>query len=241
MAPAPKFSPEEQQKLILEAAVDCITETSVTDFGMAKVAKLAGLSMGSVYKFFQCKEDIVLALAHESFKQKSALFETVLNMPFTTPEKMIAVSLLSPKVLQHFPFDYELESYATNEAVVRRASAQWNNQIIEASKQCQNTFVTALTKGIASGELSTTEDTSTLAEELTISGWAMTVGYEQVLRVQQMPQIIDGSATLLDSLRLDDPMIHSMVRLINSYPWVTPLTEASLQKIDALLVKYNLR
>ncbi|MAD88175.1 MAG: TetR family transcriptional regulator, partial [Pseudoalteromonas sp.] len=46
MAPAPKFSPEQQQEMILDAAIQCIQESSITDFTMAKIARLAGLSMG---------------------------------------------------------------------------------------------------------------------------------------------------------------------------------------------------
>ena len=31
MAPAPQFSPEQQQEMILDAAVQCIQESSITD------------------------------------------------------------------------------------------------------------------------------------------------------------------------------------------------------------------
>ena len=61
MAPAPRFSPEEQEKLIICAAITTIVQSSLLDFSMSKIAKLAGLSMGSVYKFVQCKEDVLIA------------------------------------------------------------------------------------------------------------------------------------------------------------------------------------
>jgi AcrR family transcriptional regulator len=57
MVPAPKFSPQQQEEKILTAAAQCIAETSLMDFTMSSIAKRAGLSMGSIYKHIQTKED----------------------------------------------------------------------------------------------------------------------------------------------------------------------------------------
>ncbi|WP_100643030.1 TetR/AcrR family transcriptional regulator [Alteromonas facilis] len=241
MAPAPKFSAEKQQEMILDAAIECIQETSVTDFPMAKIARMAGLSMGSIYKFFQCKEDIVLALANRSFKHISRVFSQVLDLPISTPEKFVAVCLISPKKLQLYPFAYELESYATNEAVIRKASPMWTNKVIEASESCEQSFKLALTEGITSGELGEIPNVHEFIEEITISGWAMTSGYEQVIRIKQTRQINEGTSSLLEPLSINDPMIRSLVRLINSYPWKQPLTPDSLLNVESQLAKLNLR
>lgn len=241
MAPAPKFSPEKQQEMILDAAIECIQASSITDFTMAKVAKLAGLSMGSVYKFVQTKEDLILALAYQSFTHASKIFDQVLNLPFAAHEKILAVSLVSPKALQLFDFCYELQSYATNEAVIKRASAMWTTKMIEASNQCEQIFKLTLTDGINAGELKAVPNLAEVIEEIIISGWAMTVGFEQVQRVRQTQQIVDGTASLLEPLPLNHPIIRSTLRLLNSYPWQTPLNQASLEKIDAELKKLNLR
>lgn len=74
MAPAPKYSAEQQEEMILSSAAQAIEETSLLDFSMSSVAKLAGLSMGSVYKFVQCKEDVLIALATQMFQKKTAGF-----------------------------------------------------------------------------------------------------------------------------------------------------------------------
>lgn len=241
MAPAPKYSAEKQQEMILDAAIECIQETSVTDFPMAKIARMAGLSMGSIYKFFQCKEDIVLALAHRSFEHISAVFAQVLALPIGTPEKFVAVSLISPRKLQLFPFAYELESYATNEAVIRKASPMWTNKVIEASQHCEQAFKLTLTEGITSGELKEMPNIHEFIEEITVSGWAMTWGYEQVMRVKQTREIVEGTASLLEPLSIHDPIIRSLVRLINSYPWHKPLSPDALRNVEAELSKLNFR
>ncbi|MCF2858411.1 TetR/AcrR family transcriptional regulator [Pseudoalteromonas sp. SMS1] len=241
MAPAPKYDQQTQQKMILQAAEQCINESSVTDFTMAKIARVAGLSMGSVYKFVQSKEDIVLALAYQSFVHVSKIFDQVLALPISTPEKILAISLIAPQRLQCFEFDYELQTYATNEAVIRKGSSYWTSKIIEASSRCESAFKLALTDGINSGELKDVPNLGEVIEEIIISGWAMTVGYEQVQRVQQTKQIVEGTDSLQQPLELEHPIIRSSVRLLNSYPWQAPLTNDSLINIEQQLTALNLR
>ena len=241
MPPAPKYSHEEEQVRILDAAIKCILDSSVTSFTMAKVASKAELSMGSVYKHFQCKEDIVMALAHQSFSHISSIFERVFSLALTTPEKVIAICLLSPQKLQCFPFANELESFATNDAVIRKASPRWTQQMIEAGAHCEATFKARLSSGITADEFSEVVDVDEFIEEITVSGWAMNVGYEQVLRVHQSSQIIEVKSSILATLDLTDKLIRSMVRLINSYPWRTPLTQQALSRIVSLLTELHFR
>jgi len=241
MAPAPKHSAEKQQELILNAAAESISESSITDFTMAKVARLAGLSMGSVYKFVQSKEDMVLALACQSFEYASSIFATVLNLPLSAPEKIVAISLIAPKKMQRFEFDYELQSYSTNEAVIRRASPMWTDKILKASESCEQTFKISMTEGIAAGELKEVPNLSQVIEDILISSWSMAVGYEMVRRVKQTKEIVEGTATVNEALEIDHPIIRSLIRLLNSYPWQQPIDDESLVRIQAELTKLDLR
>ena len=241
MAPASKYSFEEEHERIINASIECINDTSVTRFTMAKVASKASLSMGSVYKHFQCKEDIVMALAARSFSHISSVFARIFNLPISTPEKIIAVCLRSPEKLQCFPFANELESYATNDAVIHKASEPWTQKMIEASSHCEDTFKAQLAAGISADDFSQNVDVDELVEEITVSGWAMNVGYEQVLRVQQSRQIIEGTASLMAPLDATDPLVRSMVRLINSYPWKQKLSQASISNTISLLTELQFR
>ncbi|WDT87557.1 TetR/AcrR family transcriptional regulator [Alteromonas sp. 009811495] len=241
MAPAPKFSVEEQQVKIVNAAIECILTSSVTSFTMANVASKAELSMGSVYKHFQCKEDIVMALAHQSFSHISTVFQRVFDLALTTPEKVIAICLLSPEKMQCFPFANELESFATNDAVIQKASAQWTQKMIDAGARCEQTFKARLSDGITADEFKDAVNVEEFIEEITVSGWAMNVGYEQVLRVQQSRQIVEGTASIMAPLSPSDPLIRSMIRLINSYPWRHPLTQDAVTRVVNLLTELHFR
>ncbi|TMO60341.1 TetR/AcrR family transcriptional regulator [Pseudoalteromonas aurantia] len=241
MAPAPKYSHQKQLEMILDAAEECIKASSVMDFTMAKVARTAGLSMGSVYKHVQSKEDIILALAHSSFLHVSKIFDQVLALPITTPEKVLAISLIAPRKLQYFVFDNDLLSYAVNEAVISRASNIWTEKMIVANNACEQSFKLALTEGINSGELIGELNLSHAIEEIILGSWAMCVGYDQVQRVKQIKQIGEGTDSLMDPLIESDPIIRSSIRFLNSYPWQKPLTEESVKALIYTLTDINLR
>lgn len=241
MPPAPKYSSEKQLQMILDAAVECISESSVTDFTMAKIARLAKLSMGSVYKFVQSKEDIVIALACEAFRHKSTIFEQVLNLPLSAPEKILAISFIAPTKLQKFEFDYDLETYTTNEAVLRRASQDWIKKLIETCAHCEELFKLTLTNDIIAGHLEEVPNLNEVIEEIVLGGWSITVGYEQVRRVRQTRQLVDGTDSLMEPLDLNDPVARSTTRLLNSYPWRNPISDESLTKIAAQLKNLELR
>ncbi|MCB4436657.1 hypothetical protein LHL20_10500 [Alteromonas sp. McT4-15] len=69
----------------------------------------------------------------------------------------------------------------------------------------------------------------------------MNVGYEQVLRVQQSRQLVEGTASIMAPLSPSDPLIRSMIRLINSYPWRHPLTQDAVTRVVNLLTELDFR
>ena len=241
MAPAPKYSPQEQEDIILNAAVDCINESSLLDFTMSSISKAAGLSMGSIYKHVQCKEDIIFALATKVFRHNSNNFKKVLKLPLTTPEKLVAISLLSPEKNALFPFDSHLESFAANEVVIASASPLWTERMIKAHEECEKVFNECMTHAAQSGEIILGNNPEQLIEEINLGGWALYSGYQYVARVVQIRNISEGTDSLNEPLALDSTPIRSVQRFLNAYQWKTPLDAEGIAKAAELLTEQNLR
>ena len=181
MAPAPKFSLEEQEKLILFAAVTAIEKSTLLDFSMSSIAKLAGLSMGSVYKFVQCKEDLLIALATKMYQEKQRVFTQVLALPLTTPERIIGLSLLDFSKVQMYSFDDQLESIVNTSSIMKRSSQRWLDYMINCSKVCEDSFQVVLQAAVDSEELQSVA--SNEMEQINIGAWSLAVGYFQTVRL----------------------------------------------------------
>jgi len=241
MAPAPKYSLQEQENIILDAAAQCIELTSLIDFTMSAVAKAAGMSMGSIYKHVKCKEDIIFALAIRVYRHQSSVFEKVMAQELTTPEKLIGITLLNPQKTQVYAFDAHLEAIVTNELVVKLTSPLWRERMIDAHRHCEELFYHCMSQAAHSGELSGVGDIEPLIEEINLGGWALTVGYQSVLRVVQIREIAQGDAKLYEPVAVDAPIIRIFTRLFNSYQWQKPLDAAGIERTAQLLIQHNLR
>lgn len=241
MAPAAKFSPKEQEEIILNAAIECIESTSLLDFTMSSVAKTAGLSMGSIYKHVQCKEDIIFALAHRVYSNLCNIFKQVLALELTTPEKIMAITLLNPKKTELYSFSSHLESFAANELVINKASQMWTERMLSSSGECEQVFYTCMHNAALSGELSLDGDVEHTIEEINLSCWALTVGYQHVERVIQIRQIADGTDSLKEPVATNAHIVNSLMRLLNSYQWQTPITQAGVEKVARKLTECELR
>ncbi len=242
MAPAPRFSPEEQEARILDAAQQCIEETSLLDFTMAAVAKTTGISMGSVYKHVQSKEDVLVALATKMYQEIYPIWQTVLQMPLSFPEHLMALFMVTPQKLHHYSFGVHLEKLILNEVVLQRASAHWVRQLVEAELRLDETFKSEVRHAIEQEELLvTTEKIGALQEEMCVGLWSLHVGFLQVDYQIQARQKIGMEAPTAFPLDPQHPFVQAAKRLINAFPWQQPLEQARIPDICALLDAEDLR
>lgn len=240
MAPAAKYSLQEQENMILNAAEKCIEESSLLDFSMARLAKTAGLSMGSVYKHVQSKEDVWIALASNMYRHQSELFLKVLEMPFTTPEKIAAISLLDHKKIQLFSFEVQLDNLVSNPALLQRGSCYWLERMFKYSKLTNSLFIQCFMDAVQSGEFKSGEE---YVEEINIATWSLIVGYFR--QVQEHLSWDSEDKTLLFSnkpiVSVDSIHIRSLQRLLNAYEWATPLSKEGLIKVCTQLEAVDYR
>jgi len=242
MAPAPKFSPQQQEEKILTAAAQCIADTSLMDFTMSSIAKVSGLSMGSIYKHIQTKEDVLIALATDMFKNLRQVFEHFLALPLTMPEKLLGIGLMTPEKYQLYSFDAHLEMMIGNEAVLKRASNGWIEKMVRVEEPLEQLFRDAISAAVDSGELALNgQNSEAVVEEILVAIWSMNVGFFQVAFQRHARGMIGELDDLPFPLSVDAPFIKTVQRLLNSYQWKKPLTEQGITDLCQVLEQEGLR
>lgn len=242
MAPAPKFSPQEQEERILAAAAKCIEETSLLDFTMSSIAKEAGLSMGSVYKHIQTKEDVLVALATQTYIKLENTLSQILDLPLSMPERLLAFSLMNPDKVRQYPFEDHLEMLIGNEAILKRASCGWIEKLMKLDQSLEKQFVETLCRTVEEGELVISdEERDDILEEILVSLWAMCVGYKQVEFQRHARSLVGEPTELPFPLAPDAHFINTVRRLLNTYPWRQPLTDEGVENICRVLAEREMR
>jgi AcrR family transcriptional regulator len=238
MAPAARYSLEEEETRILNASAKCIRESSLLDFKMSAIAKEAGISVGSVYKHVRSKEDVLVALAIKAAEFTQSIINKVLNAPMTAPQRLLSPLLLDPKKIYEEPFGMHLEMLISNEALLKKASPQWVEKLYVADRQMQQIFFEALVGDELDAE---GEHRETLVEELMVGLWSMHVGFIQVALHRSAIRPDESPNSLPFPLPVDHSLVNNAFMLINGYPWKKPLTTDGIETASKMLMELGFR
>lgn len=245
MTPAPKRTSERQEEMIIDAAASCIDETSLTNFTMAAVSKKTGLSMGSIYKHMQSKEDVLVALGCRAQSHFLKLIDRVMALPLPPVARIVAIKLVAHEHIWLYGFGPQLETLLANVPVLTRASRHWLDEYIARDIETEERFLRVIRDACVSGELDLNggryaqdkNDTTAMADEIVTCVWAICVGHNQVQMQRHARQITATPCTL----EIASSIVQGMQRLVNSYPWKTPLSDELLKETCRQLTKQGLR
>lgn len=242
MAPAPKHSYDQERKIILDAAISCIEQTSIMDFTMSALSKEAGISMGSIYKHIRSKEDVIVALATDMQLKLFEHFSTVFALPLSFPVRMIALQMTADEAMCSHQFGGQLDMMVANEAILQRASDQWVEQYMAADIALEELVNGALLDAVQQGELAAKkENREAVAEEIMVGCWSMCVGFTQVARQRHTRHLVGKGVDIPSPLNVNDTIIQAVKRLLNTYPWAEPVTDQAIVEACELLTEKNLR
>jgi AcrR family transcriptional regulator len=237
-----KVPPHEQEELILNAAVKCIENSSLLDFTMSSISKECELSMGSIYKHIQSKEDVLVALGTRMFEHLFSVFKKVLALPLPGSDLLVAAQLIDFEKAGLYSFGPLLETLVSNEAVLQRASKGWLEKMIKADEALEAQFCQILNELVDRQELQISDqDRAQVIEEIQVSQWSLSVGFTQVAMQRHARHLVGTGVTLPFPLGPVDPIVKSATLLINSYPWKTPATVEGLHHACTLLEQQGLR
>ncbi len=239
MPPAPRFSPEEEQEIVLDAAVTCIENSSLLGFTIGAIAKQAKLSVGSLYKHVQSKEDLLVALAMRLSRHTRKLYGEILSSDLSSPQRIIALSLLDPAKTRLFDFDEHLNTLICSEAILSRASSQWLVQMREAAESIDQMFGEFFQAAAASGELVVVDEDE--LNTLSMGCWSMCAGFQHIALMRHVRSGERQEQDLQYPLQPDDYPIVCTQRLLNTYQWQAPLTRVGIDKACSTLVAMGYR
>ena len=76
-------TPEARRQQILDAACDCVRQAGFHGASMAEIAKVAGLSVGQIYRYFDNKEAIIAAIVAQDLAEMREKFAEMESRPGT--------------------------------------------------------------------------------------------------------------------------------------------------------------
>ena len=106
-----------REQAMLDAAQALIQRDGLLSLQMARVAEESGCAIGTLYKHFASKEDLLVTLATRNSLDRVELFERAAAWSGGTREKMLAVVLADLLIMREQPEHFRLAQFVWTEVV----------------------------------------------------------------------------------------------------------------------------
>jgi len=140
----------QKRKNIALSCKDIVLESGIRNLSISKLAKAAGIGKGTVYEYFQNKEDIVFELVNIMMEEYNIQKE----------KKLLSVSSTKEKIKIFLSFFYnekDTDLLSIYKEFVSISLSMPNQNMIEFQKKCSQSyydwFLSIIENGIQKGEL----------------------------------------------------------------------------------------
>ncbi len=126
---------EAREDEILRVLGALFYERGFSNVRMSEVAEKSGISVGTLYSHFTCKEDLVLALAIQGFQLRLKETQAAVRHGGTPVERYIIAHLSGWRFTRNNPSHVEMEFLGMAPAIWKRASRRLRLEFSEVSRE----------------------------------------------------------------------------------------------------------
>ena len=180
---------EQREALILDVARKMLLEVGYIGLNMDRIAEATEYSKGTIYQHFSCKEDVLVALCHQSLQKQAEFFERAATFKGRTRERMAAIGEAYALFVRLHPHYFQSGQIIHSAAVRAKTSDERQRHLQTGEHRCMAVVSGIIRDAIAQGDLVPPVWSS--PEKLTFGLWAMTFG-AYMLMTSDLPLEILG-------------------------------------------------
>ncbi|NIB40823.1 TetR/AcrR family transcriptional regulator [Pseudomaricurvus alkylphenolicus] len=113
---------QQRELEILKQAKLLIEESGYFDMKISELGKRCGISTGTLYSHYPCKEDLLIALGIQSMERRYKDFQEGVKVGETGAEKLIATCLVGANYADKNPSLAEISNLAMSPSIWKRAT-----------------------------------------------------------------------------------------------------------------------
>ncbi|MEQ9407896.1 MAG: TetR/AcrR family transcriptional regulator [Fuerstiella sp.] len=217
---------QDREQKILELARRMVLEGGYHGLGLDSLAEKLGVSRGTIYNHFQCKEEIILALVVETMSKRRDMFQRAASMHGVPRVRLAAIGVAAELFVRLYPDHFRVEQIVKSDSIWDKTTEERRMLVRSCQLQCVGIVAGVVRDGIAQNHVSLPEGLT--PEALVFGLWSMTEGaYSIIATSDSMAEL--GIAEPFQAIRRN---IH---HLLDGFGW-TPLStehdfESSMEQI----------
>lgn len=220
----------EREQRLLDAAQALIQRDGLQNLQMARIAEACEYAIGTLYKHFASKEDLLVTLATRNCLERVELFERAARWDGPTRERMLAIVLADMLVIRERPEHFRLDQFVWSDMVWGAASVDSRRRALESSAPLGDLIDGIVLDARARGDLP--DGCRMTPQQLSIGPWILTLGMHTLAQ----------QSGLLDPAVIGDPyrlLIRQLQYLLNGYGWQPIFDAGDDDALDALIERVS--
>jgi len=169
----------QRESLILDVARPMVIENGYHGLNMDKIANELGLSKGTIYNHFSCKEEIVISLAVETMTKRTEMFRLAAQFKGNARFRMQSIGVAAEKFVRQSPEHFIFEQIVRIDSVWEKTSEKRRSVIQACEMNCMGIVAGIVRDAIANGEMDLSHGVS--PEELVFGLWSLTTGAYNII------------------------------------------------------------
>ncbi|MCP4167218.1 MAG: TetR/AcrR family transcriptional regulator [Chloroflexi bacterium] len=169
----------ERENLILETARSFIHEKGFLSLTMSELADAVEYSVGTLYRHFETKEDLLVALAVQSIERRARLFDRIKELDRITRDRIYGILVVRLLLAHSAPETFEIERLASSPSIWKRATVERYRSMVDMEQCCSSIVADIIAEAMAAGDL---DSGRVGAGDIIFGLWSMSVGFHRLVQ-----------------------------------------------------------
>ncbi len=201
---------KQREAKILDVARLMVVKEGYAGLNMDRIAEEIGVSKGTIYNHFACKEEIVIALAIKNVSKRTELFEKAFRYEGCPRHRLLAIAYAAEKFAVDYSDFFLLEQILCLSSVREKTSDKRQMIISDCEIQCVIMIGGVVRDAIESGDLVLTDGVT--PEDIVFGLWALTSGaYSIIVTSQTLSHLVSNDP--YETVRCH------LAKLLDGYEW----------------------
>jgi len=169
----------ERESLILDTARRFIYDKGFISLTMSELADAVEYSVGTLYRHFETKEDLLVALAVQSIDKRARLFDKVKRLDRISRDRIYGILIVRLLLAESEPETFDIERLASSPSIWKRANAERYRLMVDMEQNCSDTVADIIADAVAVGDL---DADGTKTGDIIFGLWSLSIGFHRFVQ-----------------------------------------------------------
>lgn len=199
-----------REQQILKLSRKMVVESGYHGLSLDTLSSELGVSRGTIYNHFTCKEEILLALVIETMDRRREMFQHAAAFPGPPRVRIAAIGVAAEIFVRLYPDHFLVEQIVKSDSIWDKTSAERQSKMKICQVQCVGICGGIVRDGVAQGHLLLQNGAT--AEAVVFGLWSMAEGAYSII----------ATSDAMSDLGITEPFMavrDNWHRMLDGYRW----------------------